>query len=298
MTWSYESGSGPLITAILVTLAIGFGLFFALMRTPPRFRPKIAVAFTFVAGLLYVGIWLWPKAMDRAPGELPANFTESVAFWLEDTQGQFGELSNILTSFLLLMGVFSLVRLHLTRVSKQQKDWGFSLVLLFFVALMAVIGYMDWLAVKDLKPEQIEAMKDVANQPFAVWMKDLLFDGMLQTMEAAMFSIIAFYILSAAYRAFRVRSVEATILLASALIVMLGLLGMAENYWSMMIDAMGGANDPNALVNNLRLDAMGQFIRDNLQAPGLRAIDFGVGVGVLAMALRLWLSLERGGSAN
>lgn len=298
MTWKYDSGSSALITSILVVLAIGFGLFFALMRTPPRFRSKIAALFTFVAGSLYVGIWLWPRAQDRAQGEIPANFTESVAFWLEDTQGQFGELSNILTSFLLLMGVFSLVRLHVNRVSKQQKDWPFSIVLLFFVGLMAVIGYMDWLAVKDLNPEQIEAMKDVANQPFAVWMKDLLFDGMLQTMEAAMFSIIAFYILSAAYRAFRVRSVEATILLASALIVMLGLLGMAEMYWSSMIDMMGGGNNANALVNNFRLDAMGQFIRDNLQAPGLRAIDFGVGVGVLAMALRLWLSLERGGSAN
>lgn len=296
--WSFESGSTALKIAIFGTMFLGFALFFFLSKSPPRLRPKITATFTFLAGLLYVGIWLWPTAHGREAGDMPANFTESVAFWLEDTQGQFQNLSNILTSFLLLMGVFSLVRLHATRVSKQQRDWPFSLVLLVCVALMAVIGYWDWLTVMNLKPEELEAMKDVANQPFAVWMKDLLFDGLLQTMEAAMFSIIAFYILSAAYRAFRVRSVEATILLASAIIVMLGLLGMAENYWSIMIDNLGGANDPNAVINNLRLEAITQFIRDNLQTPGLRAIDFGVGVGALAMALRLWLSLERGGSTS
>ncbi len=296
-TWSFDNGDPKLMIAIVMTLVIGFALFFALMRTPPRFRGKITGFFTFMAGLLYVGIWLWPTAHGREAGDVPVNFTESVAFFLEDTQSQFQNLSNILTAFLLLMGVFSLVRLHMTRVTKQQKDWPFSMVLLVFVALMAVFGYADWLTVKDLRPEQLEAMKLVENQPFQVWMKDLMFDGLLQTMEAAMFSIIAFYILSAAYRAFRVRSVEATILLASAIIVMLGLLGMAENYWSMMIDGMGG-QDANAAVNNLRLDAITQFIRDNLQTPGLRAIDFGVGVGALAMALRLWLSLERGGSAS
>lgn len=297
-TWSFDNGDPKLMIGIVMTLVIGFALFFALMRTPPRFRGKIAAFFTFVAGLLYVGIWLWPTAHGRDSGDVPANFTESVAFFLEDTQSQFQSLSNILTSFLLLMGVFSLVRLHTMRVTKQQKDWPFSLVLLVCVVIMAFFGYADWLAVKDLRPEQLEAMKLVENQPMRVWMKDLLFEGLLQTMEAAMFSIIAFYILSAAYRAFRVRSVEATILLASAVIVMLGLLGMAENYWSLMIDGMGGLDNPNALINNLRLDSLTQFIRDNLQAPGLRAIDFGVGVGALAMALRLWLSLERGGSTS
>lgn len=297
MTWSFDNGDPKLFIGIFATLVIGFALFFALMRTPPRFRGKIAAAFTFVAGLLYVGIWLWPTAQARQEGDIPQNFVEAGAFFLEDTQSQFQNLSNILTSFLLLMGVFSLILLHVRRVSKKQTDWPFSMVLLVFVALMTIFGYADWLAVKDLRPEQLEAMKLVENQPIQVWMKDLLFDGLLQTMEAAMFSIIAFYILSAAYRAFRVRSVEATILLASAVIMMLSLLGMAEGFWSSMVDNMGG-QDPNAMVNNIRLDNITQFIRDNLQTPGLRAIDFGVGVGALAMALRLWLSLERGGTAN
>ncbi len=295
MSWKYDSGSSVLIMWIAIALAVGFAGFFAIMKVPLGARKWIIGTFTFLGGLIYVLSWLWPTPQDRQPGELPANGTEKVSFFLEDVVGQFENLSNTLTSFLLLLGVFSLVRLHITRVSKRSRDWSFSIVLLSSVVLMTFFGYWEWLHTKDLKPDQLEALKDISVQPVQMWMKDLLFDGLLQTMEAAMFSIIAFYIMSAAYRAFRVRSVEATVLLASALIVMLGLLGIADNYWSLGIDAIGG-RDPNALVNNFRLDSISEFIRNNLQAPGLRAIDFGVGVGALAMGLRLWLSLERGGS--
>ena len=297
MTWKHASNSSELFMWIGITLLVGFAGFFALMKSPPSVRKWVIGTVTFLGGSIYVVSWLWPTPRDRAPGELPLGGTEKVSFFLEDVVGQFENLSNTLTSFLLLLGVFSLVALHFNRVRKRSRDWSFSIVLLVTVVLMAIFGYADWLYSKDLKPEQLEALKDVSAQPMQMWMKDLMFDGLLQTMEAAMFSVIAFYIMSAAYRAFRVRSVEATILLSSALIVMLGLLGIADNYWSLGIDAIGGS-DPNAFVNNLRLDSISEFIRNNLQAPGLRAIDFGVGVGALAMGLRLWLSLERGGTSN
>lgn len=297
MTWEHPSNSSALFGAIGVTLVIGFALFFAMLNAPVRARRWIIAAFTFVAGAIYVLQWLWPSAQDRAPGELPYNTSEAVSFWIEDVVGLFKSMSNTLTAFLLLLGVFSLIRLHLMRIAKQQKDWPFSVVLIVSAVAMAGFGYWDWIMRTGMTPAQLEGIKEVANWPTPTMYKDLLFNGGLQTMEAAMFSIIAFYILSAAYRAFRIRSIEATILLASALIVMLGLLGMAETYWSMGIDAMGGSN-PESFMNNFRLDSISGFLRDRFQAPGLRAIDFGVGVGALAMGLRLWLSLERGGGTS
>lgn len=297
MTWEYPSGSGGLYTAIGVTLVIGFALFYAILNVPARSRRWVVAGFTFVAGAIYVLQWLWPSAQDRATGDIPNNFIEAGSFWIEDVVGQFKSLSNTLTAFLLLLGVFSLVRLHLMRAFKKQRDWPFSIVLLVSAAIMATFGFWDWQMRNTMTPEQLEGIKAVENWPAATVGKELFFNGFLQTMEAAMFSIIAFYILSAAYRAFRVRSIEATILLASALIVMLGLLGMAETFWSTGIDAMGGSN-PESFVNNFRLDSIAGFLRDRFQAPGLRAIDFGVGVGALAMGLRLWLSLERGGTSS
>jgi hypothetical protein len=37
------------------------------------------------------------------------------------------------------------------------------------------------------------------------------------------------------------------------------------------------------------------WLRNTFQVPSIRGIDFGVGIGALAMGLRLWLSLERTG---
>jgi hypothetical protein len=123
---------------------------------------------------------------------------------------------------------------------------------------------------------------------------NVMFDGLLQNMDAAMFSIIAFYIFSAAYRAFRIRSMEATLLMSSALIVMLSLMGAVTSFWNTGIDNMTGL-DPANLLNNFKLNVLAGWLRNVVQVPALQALEFGVGLGTLAMALRLWLGLERGG---
>jgi hypothetical protein len=113
-------------------------------------------------------------------------------------------------------------------------------------------------------------------------------------MDAAMFSIIAFFILSAAYRAFRIRSIEATVLLASALVVMLSLMGAVTNAWQGGIDTLAHGNQASFL-QNFSLDTIRGWLTNNVQTPSIRGIDFGIGIGSLAMGLRLWLSLERTG---
>ncbi len=200
---------------------------------------------------------------------------------------------------LLLLGVFSLTRIHVLKVFKQQKDWQFSLCLILAMVLIIFAGYNSWLTELAMKPDQLEAIAKLEpnNWPFYKKFQDFLFDGLLQNMDAAMFSVIAFYILSAAYRAFRIRSVEATILLASALLVMLSLLGLASLYWNLGIEKVTGG-DPASFWNNFRLKEIADFIGSSIRTPGLRAIDFGIGVGALAMALRLWLGLERAGGSN
>ena len=116
----------------------------------------------------------------------------------------------------------------------------------------------------------------------------LLYDGLMKNLDATMFSIIAFYIVSAAYRAFRIRSLEATILLAAAALVMLGNvpIGQALTNWI--------PNGKTDVLANLRIENIGQWILKRASSPATMAIDFGLGVGGLATALRLWLSLERG----
>src|SRR5262249_52988207 len=118
--------------------------------------------------------------------------------------------------------------------------------------------------------------------------------GQFQVMESAMFSIIAFFILSAAYRAFRIRSIEATILLAAALIMMLSLMGGLVHAWDGTVSNLAHWQ-PDSFWNNFKLTDGSNWIKSTLQTPAIRAIEFGVGIGALAMGLRLWLSLEKGG---
>jgi len=288
--WSAPNGSTKLWGLLAGTVIVGIILTFVLMQAPPRARRYIIGVFTFLSGLIYVMYFFWPTPQSRGPNDLPVGFQETIGFWLQDAVTAVGDLSNTLTAFLLGLGIYSLLRIHSKRLFSGHKDSFFSAILLFSMVLMIVFGYWDWYDNKfaaDAAQYQFEAHWHWWN-----YANYFLFDGLLQQMDAAMFSIIAFYILSAAYRAFRIRSVEATVLLATALIVMLSLMGAVEFFWNNGVDSLGHGN---LFMDNFKLTEISKWIRDTFQNSGLRALDFGVGLGALAMGLRLWLSLERGG---
>jgi hypothetical protein len=292
--WNGENGSTGLWVKILIALLAGIAMIVVLMKAPSQARRPIVAFVTFISGLFYVLYFFWPRPVDRQPGELPRDFVESVSFYIDDAFGIVTDLSSVLSGLLLGLGIYSLLSVHLRRIAKKQKDWAFSIVLLISMVTMTFIGYADWIS------RQGEAgirLEDRANWGPLNFAKDLMFDGILQNMDAAMFSIIAFYILSAAYRAFRVRSVEATILLATALIVILSLMGAVEFLWNGVIDGITGKN-ADSFMNNLKLTEISKWLRDTVQGAAIRGIDFGVGIGALAMGLRIWLSLEKGGAGG
>ena len=224
---------------------------------------------------------------------MPLNPIDHGAMWLSDTMPIVSSFTNTLAGFLLGLGIYSLIRVHGRRVFRQQKDWAFSAVLIVSAAAMVIIGFLDWHAHKGPNGPKLD---DPANWTMINYAKDFLFEGQFQGMDAAMFSIIAFFILSAAYRAFRIRSVEATVLLSSALIVILSLMGAVEYLWHQPINAMTN-NDPNAFLQNFSLVSIRNWLQAYVQTPSIRGIDFGVGIGTVAMGLRLWLSLEKSGSS-
>src|SRR5262249_28906565 len=92
---------------------------------------------------------------------------------------------------------------------------------------------------------------------------------------SAMFALLAFYIASAAYRSFRVKSIEAFIMMLTAIVVMLGQIPFGPLYISPHLPA-------------IRL-----WLLEDVSTPAFRAIYFGAAVAGLSMAVRMWLSLER-----
>lgn len=286
----FEQGSTQLRIAIIVTFLLGIGLIFVLMNLPANLRRPIIVTATFLAGFFYVLQWIWPKPFKLEQTEIPANSTEWVGLRLQDGLGVFSNITQTLTAFLLGLGVYSVLRVHGTKLVKQQKDWQYSLVLLISMFTMAIAGFVNYN--QEIANPQLLLPENFGPMQRAT---DFLFDGMLQAMDAAMFSIIAFFILFAAYRAFRIRSVESTILLGTALLVMLSLMAGVEFFVSESIIGAITGGDTSHFANNFSLVEIRKWIADNFQAPGIRALEWGILIGTLSMGLRLWLSLEKSG---
>jgi len=99
-----------------------------------------------------------------------------------------------------------------------------------------------------------------------------LFNAVLLPVQATMFALLAFYLASAAFRAFRTRSVDATVLLASAVVVMIGRLDDGST---------------------LGIPTLARWILDGPNLVAKRAILIGVGLGMTSTALKILLGIER-----
>lgn len=102
-----------------------------------------------------------------------------------------------------------------------------------------------------------------------------LFTHFIKPMQSTMFALLAFFVASAAYRAFRVKNFEATVLLIAAFLVMLGRVPIGQAIW-------GG------------FPVISAWIMENINMPGSRAITFGTAIGVIAVSLKIILGIERG----
>ena len=144
-----------------------------------------------------------------------------------------------------------------------------------------------------------------------------IFDYVTVPLGATMFSLLAFYMSSAAYRAFRVRNLASGLLLGAAFIVMLGdmlpmnpmifgLLAVAGLYFSVraiMIENYKVAGMLAAgfvaslvaavLLRNVPLSSVSQWIMEIPNTASKRGIAFGVSVGIIATAIKIILGIER-----
>ncbi|MEI7577356.1 MAG: hypothetical protein WCK51_10715 [Armatimonadota bacterium] len=278
-------------------LILGIILFLAVMQTPIQARRPLVWLVTFLSGGFMVAYTYWPKPINFDPKtEIPANGVESVGSFLQQSFGVVSSFVQIIAAFLLGLGIFSLLRIHLMNIARKKKDWAFSVILLVAMFSMITFGYADFMVRQNQKAVDFD---DPANWHTVNMIRDFLFDGLLQQMDAAMFSIIAFFILSAAYRAFRARSVEATILLGTALLVILSLMGVVAGAWDDKVVAMAGTEKTASadFLMNFKITEVAGWLKNTFQTPAITGIKFGIGLGTISMALRIWLGLEKGGKA-
>jgi hypothetical protein len=155
----------------------------------------------------------------------------------------------------LLVGVAALALQHLKKVSLQSGGWGYSLV--------TVIGLLAM-------PLTAIFWGTGENSPF-FW----LFNNMQVPMQATVFSLLAFFVASAAFRGFRARSFAAFLLLAAAVLVMIGRVPIGTKLY-------------------FDFPTWAQIILDVPGVAARRAILIGIGLGAVATSLRVILGIERG----
>ena len=174
----------------------------------------------------------------------------------------------IIGPFALVLATITLIQTHINRIQRRTEHWEYSLVVFAGLLTMVVIGV-------PFGPEN----------PVFVW----LYANVQVPMDATMFSLLAFFIASAAYRAFRARSMEATLLLVAALIVMLGNVPVGDHMWNKIMSWTGLSFFG---IEN-QASAAREWILDNPNSSARRGILLGVSLGVISQSIRIILGIER-----
>jgi hypothetical protein len=199
-------------------------------------KTQLPVAIAFLSGFIMVVAFFVPE------------------HHLENLSQNLLTFVTIVGGFTLLLGIVSIMRANLQGVSKREKEWGFKLILILTLVIMSISGII-W-----------------GTQEGTVY--HWMFQNMQAPMMSTMFSLLAFFIASAAYRAFRARTKEATILLITSVIVMLGRIPLGQFIWHKLPEY----TDWIMAYPNLSVQ---------------RGIIIGAALGAAAMSLRIILGIER-----
>jgi hypothetical protein len=193
-----------------------------------------------------------------------------------------GELENwylIIAGFAIILGQLNLFKVNLFKIRYKQKNWQYFIFTLASFIIMVAFGIL-WGTEKNpgLLGNGTNIVAFVGDKPF-----DYLFNNIYQHLQATMFSLLAFFIASAAYRAFIARTLESNLLLAAAILVMLGNTSLGSMLTSWLPDSL----------SFLHLPRISEFIMKFPNTAGQRAIMIGAGLGIIGSSLRIILGIER-----
>lgn len=173
---------------------------------------------------------------------------------VKDVGSTLRDWVSILTSVAFILGGLNLLTVNIPKIQRREADWGYKIVMLCAAALTLLCGMIFG---KDSKPFIF------------------LYEHVFLACNSMMFAMLAFFIASAAFRAFRARNVEAFLMLSTAVLVMVAQTPLGD--W-------------------LAPDFFREFKRWILSygnSAGRRAIMIGAALGAISTGLRVIVGLER-----
>ncbi len=203
---------------------------------------------------------------------------------------------NILAAVAFLLGGGNLVKLNLQKIAARRAGWGYAAVTLLAFALTIGVG----LTKAGVPPSE--------GFPAAAWSGDYkaegsafwwLFAYVLTPLNQTMYALLAFFVASAAFRAFRAKNSEATVLLATAFLVLLGRtyagVWLTDGLPDAQVAALNGEtlSDTDRWLSAFRIEYLSESTFGIFTLAGMRAITIGIALGVVATSLKVLLGVDR-----
>ncbi len=213
-------------------------------------KKNLPLAIAFTVGMFMVIEYFIPHPYVQIPSDL------------------IMEWGKVIAGATFLLGIASLIQVNIPKVINRQEDWIYKLVLLLGFALTMILSFWG-----------IETGTSF----------HFIFMKIMRPMGATMFALLAFYIASAAFRAFRARTVDATLMLIAAIIVMLGRVPLGEFLFNPLTQWLGAwFNNPDLTMVHVM-----EWIMNVPNLAGKRAIIVGAALGIMSTSMRIILGLER-----
>ena len=179
----------------------------------------------------------------------------------------FSDWISIIAAAAIWLGALNLIKVSLDRIYKKESDWFYASVTIASFLLIVVVGFFF---------SGGRSFQDPGTR------FDWLYINLYTPLMATMFAMLAFFVASASYRAFRARNAQATVLLVAAFIVMLGRTPFGDWLSSIVFlpKGWGISNISNIIMNYFNV-------------AGQRAIMIGIALGTVSTSLRIILGIER-----
>jgi len=129
---------------------------------------------------------------------------------LNDWSQTLAQIISLTSLFAVLPGAFLMLRREASILTERGPNWDRSIITLVSFIIFLISGLTG------------------LNSPIYLW----LYNNVFVILSTAIFSLLAFYIMSAGYRTFRARSWEATVLLVVGLLTILGVVPFGASIWS------------------------------------------------------------------
>jgi len=204
-------------------------------------RIEIPIAITIICTLLQI----IPFYIQVKPLE---SFSDTFRSWMI-----------LVATCALFLGAASLTLLHLKKIQRKSTGWQFSILVIIPMIVIMLAGLpIPEIGLGDKNP-----------------VFEFLFMNVLTPLGATMYSIIAFFITSAAYRSFRARSNEATVVLVAGILMICYNAPLMTSIWP-------------------GFTPIGDWIFSVPNMATMRAVIIGAALGAIALAMRVLLGIERG----